>query len=97
MLLQKQEVGVNSLHYWWKSFLIEEIRVKSNVHGKGKEKLDPTIIAYVRAFRLSIHNAFLLRWVKQKWFQYHQIALVWEIPKMNGRNPSGPLITRTEA
>ena len=41
MLLQKQEVGVNSLHCWWKSFLIEEKRVKSNVHGKGKEKLDP--------------------------------------------------------
>ena len=25
----------------------EETRTKSNVHGKGKEKLDPTIIEYV--------------------------------------------------
>lgn len=27
----------------------EETRVKSNVRGRGKEKLDPTIIAYVQA------------------------------------------------
>ena len=28
----------------------EETRVKLNVRGRGKEKLDPTIIVYVRAF-----------------------------------------------
>ena len=28
----------------------EETRVKSNVRGRGKEKLDPTIIVYIRAF-----------------------------------------------
>ena len=28
----------------------EETRVKSDVHGRGKEKLDPTIIVYIRAF-----------------------------------------------
>ena len=28
----------------------EETRVKSNVRGREKEKLDPTIIVYVRAF-----------------------------------------------
>ena len=27
----------------------EETRVKSNVRGRGKEKLDPTIMAYVKA------------------------------------------------
>ena len=28
----------------------QETRVKLNVRGRGKKKLDPTIIVYVRAF-----------------------------------------------
>ena len=35
----------------------EETRDKSNVHGRGKEKLDPTIIAYVKApLCISLHS-----------------------------------------
>lgn len=44
----------------------EDTRVRSIVCGKGKEKLDPTII------RFFIYITFyVLKWVKQKTFQYH--------------------------
>ena len=41
----------------------EETRVKSNVHGRGKEKLDPAIIAYVKNFELNILFTLYLTYI----------------------------------
>ena len=69
----------------------EETRMQSNVRGRGKEKLDPTIIEYV--LKPLVINALYFRWVKTKCFQYYATAEAnkqeeWEkcIRAIDGKN-----------
>ena len=67
----------------------EETRVKSNVRGRGKEMLDPTVIQYAIPRLLFI---FYIRWVKKTCFQYHttkgNMKDEWEkcIQSIDGKN-----------
>ena len=42
--------GKNQGHFAVEKLFDKDTRVRSNIRGKGKEKLDPTIIEYVQIF-----------------------------------------------